>query len=60
MIYRCFVCSKIKVKKSDTYQIQIRGDGPIITKLICDKCGDKVNEVYDQNKSLADQEFKDE
>lgn len=53
MLYRCYVCSKVKVKKANTYKVVLKGQGYEITKHMCDPCGDQVDDNYTKGQNLA-------
>ena len=59
MIFKCYVCSKLKLKKKDSYKIVLRGTGYEITKYMCNSCGDQIDNVYSQGEAIAGTELDD-
>lgn len=56
MIFKCYCCSKFRWKKKDTYRVDLRdGSGNvIITKYLCNPCGDEINNIYDAGRKLVE------
>lgn len=55
MIYRCFVCSKIKLKNKYIFTLEIRNNkNESVTRFICKSCGEDINSTYETNESFAE------
>lgn len=60
MIFRCYVCEKLKLKTKKVYTVELQTNGETFKKKhICKKCGDQISKIYDDGKILALEEDDD-